>query len=245
MLRVSTTSVEQFRRFMVYDYVQEPAMIANIRGIDFDKPWQMKAGKAFHTVLEKYDEIANAQEHAALLNVNPETEAPLFKPEGAINYQTYVQQGAYIFQRSHVAQAREKIGQCLWEVKGNRIFDTKYGPCNVIAKADNVYGLRVQDTKCKFGTKPDGSDWECDMQWRAYLLVHGAELFRYNAFTFKEPEEMHDTPGVFAMTMIDYISFNFWRYDNMEKDFVSWLNDFLDWADNHKLLPFLHREPKE
>lgn len=248
MLRISTTAIEQYRRLMVYDYVDENAMCARIRGIPIEGTWQMQAGREFHSVLENYDRITEAQEHALLLGVNPATtedESPLFNPEGAVNHSTFVRQGKYLFNRAHIAQAREKIGRCLWEVKGNRIFNTMYGPCNVIAKADNVWGLRVQDTKAKFGPTPTGTDWELDLQWRTYLLVHGAELFRYNAFTFSDPEEMHDTPGVYAMNMKDYISFNFWRYDEMERDVQAWLNDFLEWADSKNLLPHMHKEPRD
>ena len=243
MLRVSTTDIEQYRRFVVYDYVQENAMLAKIKGVPIKATWQMESGRSFHSALEKYDDIVSAQTHAELLNCNHAT-VPLFKPEGLVNHENYIQHKSYVFNKHHLAQAREKIGHCLWEVKGNRIFDTTYGPVNVIAKADNVWGLRVQDTKVKFA-KPDGKDWEHDLQWRFYLLVHGAEVFRYNAFTFHEPEEMEDTPGVKMMNMIDFIAFNFWRYDNMEADCLGWLEDYLTWADANKLLPFLHKEPKD
>ena len=51
MLRISTTTVEQYRKYMADEYVTEPELIQSIKGI-FIPRRVMDLGSAYHDILE-------------------------------------------------------------------------------------------------------------------------------------------------------------------------------------------------
>lgn len=212
MLRISTTTLEQYRRLVATEWGDEAELIASIRGEPFKPSWQMEAGTAWHSVLEaprSHERWDDATDHES----------------GA-----YYQSGDYTFNAAHVAKALEHIGRGLWEVKATREIEGAL----IVAKADHVRGTLLQDNKTKFSTI-DPRDYEPALQWRFYLLIHDAACLRYNLFAFSEPKD-----GYCALR--DIVSFKFWPYPALEADCRQWVRRFIDWADSRGLLGYLERQ---
>jgi hypothetical protein len=53
MIRVSTTALEQYRRLVEYEYVDEAELIAQVKGDPFATTWQMRAGTAWDAYLSR------------------------------------------------------------------------------------------------------------------------------------------------------------------------------------------------
>jgi hypothetical protein len=198
MIRVSTTTLEAYRRLVQTEWGTDQELVDQVRGTPWTPTWQMEAGTAWHTALETGN--------------HPQ------------------------FLASDIAMGREHLGRGTWEVKATRTFDLGGIQAAVVAKADHMRGLLIQDNKTTF-TTVDASKYEPSIQWRFYLLVHQCPVFRYNVYRFTEP-----TKGASVFTMKEIASFTFWVYQDLERDCAAWVRRFVDWADSRGLLGFLERE---
>ena len=128
----------------------------------------------------------------------------------------------------------------MFEVKATIPVRTDYGPCTLVAKADHLRGTTISDAKCKFG-QIAAKEYENDLQWRAYLFVHGARRFCYRCVAFgAEPKEMAN--GMSLHTARESQSFAFYPYPEMADDVRGWLNRFLHWCHNRGIMHYLERE---
>lgn len=211
MLRVSTSTLEQFRRLCCYDYVDEAELVAQIAGRPFTPSWQMEAGTAWHRVLSNPDECL------------------VDDGSGWIGFRS----GGYTFDGTAGTESRNLIGPGTWECKATRTFDHCGFGVTVVAQADHIRGLVVQDNKTKFST-PDARDYEGSLHWRWYLLVHEAQKFTYNLFDFRDPKEGY-------CELRNIVSFNFWTYAGIEADCRAWLSRFLEWSHGKNLWRYLER----
>lgn len=59
----------------------------------------------------------------------------------------------------------------------------KYGPITVTGQVDALHGKRIEDHKTAASFRPDGYLEGC--QWRFYLDLFGADVFRWNVFEIK------------------------------------------------------------
>jgi hypothetical protein len=209
MMRISTTTLESFRRVIETEYGREDELAAYIKGQPFEATFPMKAGSAWHTVLQR----------------------PLGLPKH------WEEEDGFAFDLDAVRFAKGHVGPGVCEVKATRTFDLGE-PVVVVAKADHCRGLVVQDHKTKFSTL-DAKDYEASLQWRFYLLVHGAACFRYNLFSFGNPVKHGE--GVYC-ELKDVLSFNFWPYAGLEAECRHWLYLFVDWARSRGLTGYLERE---
>jgi hypothetical protein len=200
-MRISATWIEQYRRVIETDYASEDELAAQIQGKPFEPSWQMKCGSAFHHALETF-------------------RGPVI--EGDESQRVAV--GDYLFSVPSVVAAQRFIGPGLWEVKHTMEIEG----ATVVAKVDHVCGLFLQDNKCKFSTA-DCKDYEPSLQWRLYLLIHGAECLRYNLWSFKDPDETG------YCELRDMLSFRFWRYTELESDCRRWVKMFLSWVESKGL----------
>ena len=142
----------------------------------------------------------------------------------------------YLFLASDVQSAGEYIGKGLHEVTGRRIFDLGSESLEVRGTADWICGSVIQDAKTKTSS-PDPRDYESSLQWRFYLAIHEADVFRYNLFYFTDPDERGWS------RLQEVVSVNFWRYPSLEQDCREWCRRFLEWAEMHGLLSQLEKEP--
>ena len=206
MIRVSTTTLEAYRRAVQTEFGNADELAAQIRGEPTPISWQMQAGMAWHSVLAAKDYIWDEEHEWADVGGR-----------------------SWVFDKNAARSSRNHIGPGLWEVKAT----TQLDGVTVVAQADHVRGLVIQDAKTKF-SNPDARDYEQSLQWRFYLLVHGARLFEYNLFDFADPK------GGYC-ELRNIVSFAFWPYAGMEQDCRRWLHSFLAWAEGRGLLPYLHR----
>lgn len=203
MIRVRRSYLEDFRRLVETDYGDQAVLIQTILGHPPKPSWQMQAGTAWH---------------ALLADPRPVT--------GKV-----VQSGDYSFSAADVRRGRDHCGPGLWEVDGNKVFDVFGVPVDVTGTADHIRGHLIQDNKTKFSTA-DAGNYEQQLQWRFYMLIHGALEFRYNLFHMSEPKN-----GFCQLREIT--SFSFWNYPNLLMDCTRWLSLFLDWVHLHKLTEHL------
>jgi hypothetical protein len=210
MMRISTTNLEQFRKVIETPYGLEDELIASIKGKPFDPNFNMRAGTAWHTVLQR----------------------PLGLPK------QWEEEDGFAFDLDAVRFAKGHVGPGVCEVKATRTFEADGEPVVVVAKADHCRGLVVQDHKTKF-TPADAKDYETSLQWRFYLMVHGAACFRYNLFSFGTPVKCGEA---LQCELKDVISFNFWPYAGLESECRHWLYLFVDWARSRGLTGYLERE---
>lgn len=266
MIRISTTTLEAFRRVIETEYGSEAELIAQVKGVPFKPSWQMNAGTAWHACLEgngqafrpamcesktkkgncykSKNEAADIAESVRLRTGSPVEHFQcttcgqwhVGKPTGKESESGRLRSGEYNFDREDVSAARQQIGPGLWEVKETRLFEVNRVPVTVVAKCDHIFGAALQDNKTKF-SPIDVRDYEPSLQWRFYLEIFGASFLRYNLFSFKEPKD-----GYCAFK--DFSTFKFWPYVGMESDCQRWLSRFIEWADGRGLMSYLHRESR-
>lgn len=63
-----------------------------------------------------------------------------------------------------------------------------YGALSVTGQVDGLHGKRVEDHKTTASFRPDGYIEGC--QWRFYLDIFGADVFRWNVFEITEVDDM-------------------------------------------------------
>lgn len=218
-MRISTTIVEDYRRLLQAEYQRDTAeeeLIAKIKGTPFEPTWQMRAGKAWHSIIETPDAYERTYQ------------------EAGVQDQIYYEYDGFRFDAGAVKVARERIGPGLWEVKGTRRFTLSGQEVTVVAQADHMHGLFIQDNKATW-SNPGAFDYEPSLQWRFYLLVHAAASFTYNKFAFREPKDGY-------CELHNLLSFRFWTYPDIETDCRRWLALFLAWAESRGLSRYLERE---
>lgn len=206
MITVRTTTLESFRRLVSTEFGDEAELIAAVSGKPFEPNWMMRAGSEFH------DLLANQSANVVRYGRDHEGES---KRE-------------YRFDGEAVLASRRHVGEGLHEVFGSQRFEVRGEPVVVTGHVDWIRGLLVQDHKCKFSS-PDPRDYEQSLQWRLYLAIFGADVFRYNLFHFADP-----SPEGYCH-LKETVSFRFWRYPNLEADCREWLARFVDWLDSRRL----------
>jgi hypothetical protein len=206
-IRISVTVLEQYRRMLQTEYTPEQSVVDQIRGVAVEMPWIVNAGKAWHKVLE--------------------TAAWNGKPTVTI--------GEYVFSQMDVANARAYIGEGVWELKQTKTVDTAFGPATLVAQTDHLRGRMITDVKTKFSAV-DERDYEQSLQWKLYLYIHDATVFRYVLCSFNDPKE----DGILELREIS--QFRFWPYVGMEKDCMEWVSQFLEWVESRGLMKYLDRE---
>jgi hypothetical protein len=159
-IRVSTTTVEQFRLVCTEDWASEPELIASIKGKPFEETEAMRFGKAWQHLLE-----------SAFIVMNPKDPERVLAAE-------------FDFARQDVVRGRAMIPdgavpevKLVWPV----VIDGR--PVDVVAKVDAIHGAHVWENKTKLAGFSIG-DYEPSLQWRFYLWAFGAVCCTYNVFSF-------------------------------------------------------------
>lgn len=162
MLRISTTTLEAFRRLIETPWSNDAELAASIRGEQLNPSWQMLVGSAWDSLLS-----------------NPWDEAKVTPMMAS---------GAYRFNVDHVREALKHVGPGLCQVKAMRVWETVRERVTVVAQVDHVRGMMLTENKAKLSPS-DAKDYEPSLQWRYYLAVHGAACVRYNLFAFADPDK--------------------------------------------------------
>lgn len=221
MIRLRTSTLEQFRRVVETSFEPEQSLIDRIvRGQwtdDPDVPWYMHAGTAWHRALadDKADDVIIASD----------------VDECRVKY------GDYLFHPDDISEGIAHFGPGLREITGRRSWDIGQHRVQLEGTADHLLGRVIQDAKTKF-SDADPSDYEQSLQWRSYLLIHDCDVFRYNLFHFRDP----DDAGFLKLKDVYY--FNMWRYPEMESDLLGWLERFVGWARARGLTRYLENDKR-
>jgi len=101
-----------------------------------------------------------------------------------------------------------------------------YGPLVVTGQVDGLHGKRVEDHKTTATFRPDGYLEGC--QWRFYLDIFGADVFRWNVF---EIAPMRDEDRVYTVKPPHVLEQ--YRYPGLHDDCMDLARDFHEFAASH------------
>ena len=99
----------------------------------------------------------------------------------------------------------------------------QYGPLTVTGKLDTLDGRRVEDHKTTGTFNPDGYIEGC--QWRFYLDIFGADVFRWNVFVITPVPKLEKTYNVKPPQLLEQC-----RYPGMHDDCMDLARDFHEFA---------------
>lgn len=121
---------------------------------------------------------------------------------------------------------RDVIEPCLALIDRRGVFEAKaqkaYGECDVVAKADHLYGAHVSEFKTTLSTF-DFDKYARSCQWRFELEIFEAALLTYHVFCLSEA-----TNGVIALKSIE--SFNLYPYAALHQDCAALVWEFTQYV---------------
>lgn len=102
----------------------------------------------------------------------------------------------------------------------------QYGPLRVTGQVDALYGKRVEDHKTTAYFNADGYLEGC--QWRFYLDLFSADVFRWNVFEIKPVKGKERTYEVSAPQTLEQ-----YRYPGLHDDCMDLAAGFYQFATTH------------
>lgn len=113
----------------------------------------------------------------------------------------------------------------LRELKAESVFDVQGVRVTLVGKVDAIEGTRVDDHKTTGYFEAER--FLQSYQWRCYLLMFGAERFRWNIFEMKPagPEKVYTITGFHQLEQI--------RYHGMDADVTRLLTAYVRFAEQH------------
>lgn len=214
-MRISTTTLESYRLFMQPDqeWMAESELLATIRG-EFTGNHKVWLGMAFGAVLE-----------------DPER----FRVQGG-------------YRVSHLRGVQEcfefgddVMGPALALVAPGTVFEAKatkrYGRHDVVAKADQMTGARLIETKTTLGYF-DFDKYAASCQWRFMADIFEPLKITYHVFVLDE----HDN-GVIALKGIE--SFDLYPYAGLHEDCAALVDEFAGYVACHGLTDVLDKRQQE
>ena len=102
----------------------------------------------------------------------------------------------------------------------------QYGPLRVTGQVDALYGKRVEDHKTTAYFNADGYLEGC--QWRFYLDLFGADVFRWNVFEIKPVKGKERTYEVSEPQTLEQ-----YRYPGLHDDCMDLAAGFYQFATTH------------
>lgn len=110
------------------------------------------------------------------------------------------------------------------ELKATREYVINGVPVTLVGMVDALEGRRVDDHK--FTSRWDAERFLAGFQWRIYLEVFGADVFRWNVFEGRETSPRH-----YAVHALHRLTMQ--RYPGMAEDVERELAEFVDFAREH------------
>ena len=175
-MRISVTTVEQFRLYQTADFVTEENLQASIRG-EFKPTQFMRNGSAFHSILEAPERFKVERGYSADGIFFPDdVVAPCLavSPPGGVH-----------------------------EAKAVKVYDLRTGPVTVVAKADKLLGLRITERKTKWsGFNFD--NYADAYQWRFYCDIFRPASVTYDVFCLDEQRDGFVLKSIESFTLYPY-----------------------------------------
>jgi len=224
--RISVTTIEKFRRFLVGASTRdnEAELLQAIKGIFLGNDLT-DVGEGYHKIMEGEAEVTDGG-LIAHIGRGDVKKSIFFTAEQA--------RPALDFREAHP--------NMIHEIPVKKIYETKIGPVLISSRVDGQEGIETQDKKCKF-RPPNFQEYIDSYQWRYYLDMLGTRIFFYDLFEVKGFDALTGTmpyylPGVsfHAHERLQCV-----RYQQMGADCLALLNDFLDYIDLRGLWQFLKK----
>ena len=192
-MRISTTTLESYRLFMEQDWMREDDLLATIRG-EFVPTHAVRLGQAFGAILETPDP---------------------FRVSGG-------------YRVGDIALGDEVMAPALALIDRPRaVFEAKavgrYGAHDVVAKADQLVGAHLIETKTTLSTFTfDKYAQSC--QWRFMADIFQPSLVTYHVACLHEER----STGVISLRGIE--SFNLYPYAELRRDCEALVRAFTDYV---------------
>lgn len=125
------------------------------------------------------------------------------------------------FKRNQIAKALQRYETGVWQLKHVQEFEG----VQLVGKADIIQGATIIDIKTT--AKIDIQRYIDSYQWRAYLMLFGANLFEYHIYQIKDEPELIDITDFELLKLNDY--------DGLVSDLKCVVNDFKDFIYSNNL----------
>lgn len=175
-MRISVTTVEQFRLYETTDFVTEEKLQDSIKGV-FVPTQFMRNGSAFHSILEAPEQFKVPRGYTADGIFFPEdVVAPCLavSPPGGVH-----------------------------EAKLTKVYELRSGPVTVVAKADKLQGSEIIERKTKWS--PFNFDNYADAyQWRFYMDIFQPSSVTYDVFCLDDQRNGFVLKSIESFTLYPY-----------------------------------------
>lgn len=214
-MRISATTLESFRLFMhpENEWMSEDDLLANIRG-EFVGNHKVWLGLAFGAVLE-HPEIYHQPEGFRVANIR-------WCPE------------VFEFSQAVMAPALALIeAETVFEAKATK----RYGRHDVVARADQMVGAHLKETKTTLGTF-DFDKYAHSCQWRFMADIFEPTKITYHVFCLSESERT----GAIELRGVE--SFDLYPYADCHNDCLDLVREFESFCEARGLTEFLDERQK-
>jgi hypothetical protein len=223
LVKISVTTLEEFRRYKTFDYISEERMVDRIKGIRSTSP-DMDYGTDFGEYIEQ-PEIAYCL------------------PTGAVRMPT----GDSYLPRAIVAKIDEYRSelQCpVYEVvvRAKYVF-TGMPPIIISGRIDIATGDKIREIKTT--RQFDYEGYEDSLQWGFYCDMLSINTCIYDVFekygVVDDPNGAKDDEGKLIQWPADVNlhSFVFYSYPEMKRDLRWWISEFMGFVQRKGLTEYL------
>lgn len=161
------------------------------------------------------------------------------KDDPASVYRTYFTQEQY----KHALKYRIDHPVAGHEIAAKKIYRTKFGNIQVSGIIDVIEGCVARDAKNTFRVRDD-HEYTSSCQSKFYMSMLEIDRFIYDIFLIENFEvfpSKKPNPDIIVNAPYEIPCL---RYKNMEHDLIGYLNDVLEYINDHKLWDYL-KEAKE
>ncbi len=222
---ISVTTLEEFRRYKLYDYITDERMIDRIKGVKTSNPAMMYGTDFWHYV-EKPEEAYRLPTGAVRM---PQHDSYL--PEAIV---------------AKIDQYRASLQIPVFEVPVRAKYEfTDLPPIIISGRFDVMEGDVIRDGKTCKGF--DYETYEDSLQWRFYLDMLGEKMFIYDVFekrgVVEDPNGARDDEGKLLTwpADVELHSFPFYSYPELKRDCRYWIAEFMAFVRLKGLMEYVTR----
>ncbi len=238
---VRVTQIESFRRFIEqseYDNyeITEQSVIDSISGT-FQGNTKTRIGTAFHSIVETGHPVCEKAEEGVRTFISYGKEKTEPVPEGRI---FNIDGNRVVLDKKQCRVALDYRNEHPYAFHEFRTYKD-FGRAIVTGQADMIDRLEIRDIKTKYSSV-NVDDYVKSCQWRFYLDMFGSDTFHYDIFCFHGYNEEKHGYDVRGLELTRYEpQLTCYRYDGLERDVHTLLDQFLDWCEFRNLTKYLYK----
>lgn len=196
-MRIPVTTLESFRLFRDYDFIEQDEMIARINRHPIEPNEKMYLGSALHKVLEKPEQFTDG--------------ANFTVPSESLKQGDFAPSHSFTFDGLGVHEILHGLPHGIAELKTKAPF----AGVTLSGIVDLISGTTIYDHKVSTkAAKPDS--YSESVQWRCYL-----EMFGCDRFVYQHIQVRYDSKREFY-EVLDVSRFEHYRYPMMAS-YLKWL----------------------